>query len=127
MHHAMGCVHAARLLVWYLAANVDATGNVGALLLQSHNDVHGLVVQACVRAKTTTTQSEVRGRVGCGGNNTSRRQQRQERTLLNVIVANALDGVADDLLVVNSGGGGDLAKHHDHAGLSGSLCAWAHV
>ena len=35
-----------------------------------------------------------------------------------VVVANVLDGVANDLLVVDSGGGGDLAKNHDHAGFT---------
>ncbi len=38
-----------------------------------------------------------------------------------VIVANVLDGVADDLLVVEAGLGRDLAKDHDHAGLGGRL------
>ena len=38
-----------------------------------------------------------------------------------VIIANALDGLTDHLLVVNLGLGGDLAKDHDHAGLGGGL------
>lgn len=38
-----------------------------------------------------------------------------------VIVTNVLDGGTDDLLVVEVGLGGDLAKDHDHAGLGGSL------
>ena len=42
-------------------------------------------------------------------------------TLAGVIVANVLDGVADDLLVVKTSLGGDLAKDHDHTGLGGSL------
>jgi hypothetical protein len=42
-------------------------------------------------------------------------------TLLGRIVANVLDGVTDDLLVVNLCLGGDLAEDHDHAGLGGSL------
>lgn len=40
-----------------------------------------------------------------------------------VIIADALDGLADDLLVVNLGLGGDLAKDHDHAGLGGRLAS----
>ena len=38
-----------------------------------------------------------------------------------VIVADVLDGLADDLLVVDLGLGGDLTKDHDHAGLGGRL------
>jgi hypothetical protein len=41
--------------------------------------------------------------------------------LVGAVVANVLDGVADDLLVVEMGLGGDLAKDHDHARLGGSL------
>ena len=43
--------------------------------------------------------------------------------LVGVIVANVLDGVTDDLLVVEAGLGGDLAKDHDHTGLGGSLAS----
>jgi len=42
-------------------------------------------------------------------------------TLLGVIVSNVLDGVANDLLVVESGFGGDFAKDHDHTSLGRSL------
>jgi len=42
-------------------------------------------------------------------------------TLGRVVVANLLDGVADDLLVVKLGLGRDLAKDHDHAGLGSCL------
>jgi hypothetical protein len=45
------------------------------------------------------------------------------KALLAGIVANLLDGVADDGLVVNHGAGGNLAKDQDHAGLGGRLCA----
>ena len=38
-----------------------------------------------------------------------------------VVVANVLDSITNDLLVVNVGAGGDLAEDHDHAGLGGSL------
>lgn len=44
-------------------------------------------------------------------------------TLGGVIVADVLDGVADDLLVVELGLGGDLAKDHDHTGLGGRLAS----
>lgn len=40
-----------------------------------------------------------------------------------VIVANLLDGVAHNLLVVDLGLGGDLAKDHDHARLGGRLAS----
>lgn len=40
-----------------------------------------------------------------------------------VIVANLLDGVADDTLVVELGLGGDLAEDHDHAGLGCGLAS----
>lgn len=40
-----------------------------------------------------------------------------------VIVADVLDGLADNLLVVELGLGGDLAEDHDHAGLGGSLAS----
>ena len=38
-----------------------------------------------------------------------------------VVIADLLDGVADDLLVVELGLGSDLAENHDHAGLGGRL------
>jgi len=41
--------------------------------------------------------------------------------LVGVVVADVLDGVTDDLLVVEVGLGGDLAEDHDHARLSGRL------
>ena len=43
------------------------------------------------------------------------------KALGGVVVANLLDGLADDLLVVELGLGGDLTEDHDHAGLGGSL------
>lgn len=45
------------------------------------------------------------------------------KALGGVIVANILDGITDDLLVVNLGLGSDLTKDHDHAGLGGSLAS----
>lgn len=44
-------------------------------------------------------------------------------TLGRVIVTDVLDGVTDDLLVIDVGLGGDLAENHDHAGLSCSLAS----
>lgn len=44
-------------------------------------------------------------------------------TLGRVIVADVLDGLTDDLLVVEVGLGGDLTEDHDHAGLGGSLAS----
>lgn len=41
--------------------------------------------------------------------------------LIGRVVADFLDGVADDFLVVEVGLGGDLAKDHDHARLGGRL------
>lgn len=38
-----------------------------------------------------------------------------------VIVSNVLDRVTDDLLVVDTGLGGDLTEDHDHTGLGGRL------
>ena len=38
-----------------------------------------------------------------------------------VVVADVLDGIADDLLVVEAGLGGNLAEDHHHAGLGGRL------
>lgn len=43
------------------------------------------------------------------------------KALGGVVVTNILDGIADDLLVVEAGLGGDLTKDHDHAGLGGRL------
>lgn len=40
-----------------------------------------------------------------------------------VIIANALDGLADDFLVVKLGLGGDLTEDHDHTGLGGGLAS----
>jgi hypothetical protein len=44
-------------------------------------------------------------------------------TLLGVIVTDVLDGVTDDLLVVEPGLGGNLTEDHDHTGLGGSLAS----
>lgn len=38
-----------------------------------------------------------------------------------VVVANLLNGLADNLLVVDLGLGGDFTENHDHAGLGGGL------
>ena len=40
-----------------------------------------------------------------------------------VIIADVLDGVADNLLVVELGLGGDLTEDHDHTGLGGGLAS----
>ena len=42
-------------------------------------------------------------------------------TLCRVVISDVLDGVSDDLLVVEAGLGGDLTEDHDHPGLGGSL------
>lgn len=44
--------------------------------------------------------------------------------LLGVVVTNVLDGISDDLLVVEVGLGGDLTEDHDHTGLGGSLTGY---
>lgn len=44
-------------------------------------------------------------------------------TLVGGVVANVLDGIADDLLVVDLGLGGDLTEDHDHAGLGRGLAS----
>jgi hypothetical protein len=38
-----------------------------------------------------------------------------------IIVTNIFDGIANDLLVIERGLGGDLAKNHDHTSFSGSF------
>lgn len=43
------------------------------------------------------------------------------KTLGRIVVANLLDSLADDLLVIKLGFGGDLAKDHDHASFSSGL------
>lgn len=43
------------------------------------------------------------------------------KALGGVIVSNLLNGVADDLLIIKVSLGGDLAKHHDHAGFGGGF------
>jgi hypothetical protein len=43
--------------------------------------------------------------------------------LVGRVVADVLDSVSYDLLVVQSGLGGDLAEDHDHSGLGGSLAS----
>lgn len=44
-------------------------------------------------------------------------------TLVGAVVTNVLDGLTDDLLVVEAGLGGDLTEDHDHTGLGGSLAS----
>lgn len=68
---------------------VQTLGNIGRLLLNSNEQVEGLVVE----------------------------------TLGGVIVTDVLDGVTDDLLVVNLGLGGDFTENHDHTSLGGSLAS----
>ena len=43
--------------------------------------------------------------------------------LVGRVVTNVLDGIADDLLVVDLGLGGDLTEDHDHAGLGRGLAS----
>lgn len=43
--------------------------------------------------------------------------------LVRVVVTNVLDGLTNDLLVVQGGLGGDLSENHDHTGLGGSLAS----
>ena len=43
------------------------------------------------------------------------------KALGGVVVSDVLDGIADDLLVVDGGSSGDLAEDHDHAGLAAGL------
>ena len=38
-----------------------------------------------------------------------------------IVVADVLDGVADNLFVVDGGGGGDLSEDHNHAGLAATF------
>jgi hypothetical protein len=45
------------------------------------------------------------------------------KTLGGVIIADVLDGITDDLLVVELGLGGDLTEDHDHTSLGGSLAS----
>ena len=42
-------------------------------------------------------------------------------TLLGVVVANLLDGLTDDLLVINLGLGANFTEDHDHSGFCGGL------
>jgi hypothetical protein len=44
-------------------------------------------------------------------------------TLAGVVEADVLDGIADNLLVVKVGLGGDLSEDHDHTSLAGSLAS----
>jgi hypothetical protein len=43
------------------------------------------------------------------------------KTLVGMVVSDVLDGVSDDLLVVDLGLGRDFAKDHDHSGLGSGL------
>ena len=42
-------------------------------------------------------------------------------TFFAVVIPDTLDGVADNLLVIDRGLGGDFAADQNHAGLSGGL------
>lgn len=44
-------------------------------------------------------------------------------TLLGIVIADVLDGVADNLLVVKLGLGSDFTEDHDHTSLGGSLAS----
>lgn len=44
-------------------------------------------------------------------------------TFLDGVVSDVSQGIADDLLVVDVGGGRDLAEDHDHASLGASLAS----
>ena len=68
-------------------AMIQSLGNVWRLLLNGHENVAGLVVEA----------------------------------LLRVIVANILDSLANNGLVINPCLGSDFAKDHDHSGLGCGL------
>lgn len=49
------------------------------------------------------------------------------KALGRVIVANVLDGVTDNLLVVENSLGGDFTENHNHTSLGGSLASNLHV
>jgi hypothetical protein len=69
--------------------HVNTLSDIGGLLLDSNDDVAGLVVN----------------------------------TLLSIIIADLLESIADDLLVVDVGLGSDLTENHDHAGLGAGLAS----
>jgi len=47
--------------------------------------------------------------------------------LVTVVVTDLLDGLTDELVVVNDSVGGDLTEHHDHTGLGGGLASYTRV
>jgi len=53
----------------------------------------------------------------------ARREHSRSFTLLLIIVADVLQGVTHDLLVVDLSLGGDLTEDHDHASLGASLAS----
>jgi len=69
--------------------HVNTLSDIGGLLLDSNDDVAGLVVN----------------------------------TLLSIIIADLLESIADDLLVVDVGLGSDLTENHDHASLGAGLAS----
>mmetsp|Transcript_16354 Transcript_16354/g.30347 ORF Transcript_16354/g.30347 Transcript_16354/m.30347 type:complete len:266 (+) Transcript_16354:642-1439(+) len=44
-------------------------------------------------------------------------------TLGRVVVTNVLDGITDNLFVVDSGGGGNFSENHDHTGLAAGFAS----
>ena len=76
-------------------ANVDAAGNVGGLLVDADEDLAVVAGEA----------------LGLHGG----------KVVLEGVEADLADLVADDLLVIEVGGGGDLAEDHDHVVLGGGL------
>jgi hypothetical protein len=68
---------------------VKTLSDIRGLLLNSDEQVEGLIVEA----------------------------------FLGAVVTDVLDGITDNLLVVDVGTGGDLSEDHDHTGLGGSLAS----
>ena len=67
---------------------MDTLGNVGALFLEGHQYIAGLVIEP----------------------------------FAGVIIADSLNCVSDNLLVVNGGIGADLSQKEDHSSLGSSFC-----
>lgn len=95
--------------------NVDALGDVGTLLLQSHQHIASFVVKTC-RKKLVIRDKNPTARVkpfSAGA---------VFLAFVGVVVADVLDGVPHHLLVVHVGPRRDLSTEQHHASLTHRFC-----
>jgi hypothetical protein len=96
--------------VFVSTTDVNTLGNIGALFVDGNEDVASVEVETCNEDGELWV---VRHIINYSGS---------KFTLGGVIETNPLDGITDNLVVVEDGGGSDFTEDHNHTSLSAGLC-----